>query len=85
MSSGRAPTSSRRWPTNPKAAEKRLLQNQEDIGNAVGKIYGAPAGQQLTALLKEHMVYGHILTMSDALSDGIVRQFPEKFGGGSPQ
>lgn len=83
-----------------KAAEKRLLQNQEDIGNAVGKIYGAPAGQQLTALLKEHItiaadlikaarsfdkVYGHILTMSDALSDGIVRQFPEKFGGGSPQ
>jgi hypothetical protein len=26
-------------------------------------------------------VYDHILKMSDALSDGIVKQFPEKFGG----
>jgi hypothetical protein len=25
-------------------------------------------------------VYDHILQMSDALSDGIVKQFPEKFG-----
>jgi hypothetical protein len=28
-------------------------------------------------------VYAHILNMSDALSDGIVKQFPEKFGGKS--
>ena len=27
-------------------------------------------------------VYRHILMMSDALSDGIVKQFPNKFGGG---
>jgi hypothetical protein len=26
-------------------------------------------------------VYDHILMMSDALSDGIVKQFPDKFGG----
>ena len=143
------------------AAANRLMKNQEDIGNAVGKIYGAAAGQQLTTLLKEHIsiavdlikaakagdkagqqtadaawqqngvaiadflskanpywpratlvdlmkghlstttnvvvarlnkkwdedvraydeVYRHILMMSDALSDGIVKQFPEKFGG----
>jgi hypothetical protein len=25
-------------------------------------------------------VYNHILKMSDALADGIVKQFPEKFG-----
>jgi hypothetical protein len=25
-------------------------------------------------------VYDHILHMSDALSDGIVKQFPDKFG-----
>jgi hypothetical protein len=25
-------------------------------------------------------VYDHILHMSDALSEGIVKQFPEKFG-----
>ena len=142
------------------ASANRLLKNQEDIGNAVGKIYGDAAGKQLTTLLKEHItiavdvvkaakagdkaglqqadgrwqkngdqiadflskanphlpratlagmmkmhlstttnevvarlnnnweedvraydaVYAHILTMSDALSDGIIKQFPEKFG-----
>jgi hypothetical protein len=142
-----------------KAAADRLLKNQEDIGNAVAKFYGAPAGQQLTTLLKEHItiavdlitaakagdkasqqkadsrwqqnaiqiadflskanpnwprdtlvdmmknhlstttdevvarlnknwdadvrafdaVYDHILHMADALSDGIVKQFPGKF------
>jgi len=141
------------------AAAGRLMKNQEDIGAAVGSIYGKPAGDKLTALLKEHIsiavdiikaakagdkatqqqadakwhkngeaiadflsqanpnwpratlvqmmnmhlatttdevvarltknwdadvkafdqVYNHILTMSDALTDGIVKQFPEKF------
>jgi hypothetical protein len=135
------------------------MKNQEDIGNAVAAYYGAPAGQQLTSLLKQHIaiavdlikaakagdqaaqklanhkwqqnavdiaaflskanpnwpdgvlvnmmkmhlatttdevvarlrhdwdadvraydaVYNHILMMADALSDGIVKQFPEKF------
>ena len=141
------------------AAANRLMKNQEDIGNAVAGYYGQPAGQQLTALLKQHIsiavdlikaakagdkaaqqqasdkwqqnavdiatflskanpnwpkdalvnmmkahlstttdevvarlkhdyeadvraydaVYNHILTMADALSDGIVKQFPDKF------
>ena len=144
------------------AALNRLMKNQDDIGNAVAKFYGAATGRQLTTLLKDHIaiagdivkaamggdktgqkaaddkwhqnaiqisdflskanpnwpratllemmnthlsttaaelgarlskdwegdvkafdaVYDHILHMADALSDGIIKQFPEKFGGG---
>lgn len=38
------------------ATTKRLLENQEDIGDAVAKYYGKDAGKKLTQLLKEHIL-----------------------------
>lgn len=41
-------------PDTTQAAE-RLLENQADIGNAIRRFYGEAAGDELTALLREHI------------------------------
>jgi hypothetical protein len=44
------------------AALERLLQNQVEIGDAIKPYYGDEAGDQLTALLREHiLIAGEIL------------------------
>ena len=36
----------------------QLLQNQEEFGNAIKPFYGDAAGEQLTVLLKQHVLIG---------------------------
>ena len=63
------------------AALDRLLRNQVDIGNAIKPFYGAEAGDQLTALLREHiLIAGQILTAAktgdaDGLADAQARWY----------
>ncbi|MFB3910523.1 MAG: hypothetical protein ACE15D_19200 [Candidatus Eisenbacteria bacterium] len=45
------------------ATANRLLANQEDIGTAIKPFYGDAAGEQLTSLLRSH-----ILTAADLIS-----------------
>src|SRR5215213_5140168 len=54
-------------------AVNRLLQNQTDIGNAIKPYYGNSAGNQLTALLRDHItIAADLLT---ALDDGNTAAF----------
>jgi hypothetical protein len=63
------------------ATAERLLQNQEDIGDAIKPFYGDAAGEQLTALLREHiLIAAEILQAAEdgdqaALEDAIARWY----------
>ena len=49
------------------AALKRLMKNQEDLGDAIKPYYGSGAGDSLTKLLKEHIsIAGDLVTAAKA-------------------
>ena len=60
---------------------QRLLQNQEDIGDAIKPFYGDAAGEQLSALLRDHiLIAAKILQAAEdedaaALEDAIERWY----------
>src|SRR5215217_8523360 len=57
------------------ATEARLLENQEDIGDAIKPYYGKRAGNRLTALLKEHIVGAvALLQAAKAGDDALIQQ-----------
>ena len=63
------------------ATAQRLLQNQDDIGDAIKPFYGDAAGEQLTALLREHiLIAAEILQAAKsgdtaALDDAVTRWY----------
>jgi hypothetical protein len=48
------------------ATTDRLLRNQDDIGNAFKPFFGSSAGNQLTALLRQHILQAAIITDAKA-------------------
>ena len=50
------------------AVAKRLMKNQEDIGQAIAQFYGTSSGEELTRLLKEHIAIA-VNIVADAKDD----------------
>jgi hypothetical protein len=53
------------------AAAQRLLQNQEHIGDAIKPFYGDEAGEQLTSLLRDHILIAADLLAAAKAGDSI--------------
>jgi hypothetical protein len=57
------------------ATQARLLRNQVDIGDAIKPYYGDAAGNQLIALLKEHIVGAvALMTAAKARDEALIKQ-----------
>jgi hypothetical protein len=56
-------------------AEDRLLKNQEDLGNAIVPYFGKAAGDNLTALLKQHIFIS--IDLIDAAKSGNQSKYNE--------
>ena len=52
------------------ATAQRLLQNQDDIGDAVATFYGDDAGEELSALLRSHILIAADLIDAAKAGDG---------------
>lgn len=63
---------------NPQALDptlQRLLQNQKDLGNAMGSFYGKEAGDKVTALFTEHIQLAvPVLTAAKAGDDKALKK-----------
>lgn len=62
------------------ATVQRLLQNQTDIGDAIKPFYGDAAGEQLTALLKDHiLIAAEILQAAQAGDQAALNEAIERW------
>ena len=58
------------------AALKRLMKNQEDLGNAIIPFYGEKAGKHLTELLKDHIaIAGKLVGAAKENNDDAFKKF----------
>ncbi len=64
----------------------RLLKNQEDIGNSLKPLYGEKAGNELTTLLKEHIVLaGKIVEAAKQKDEPLVGQLTKEWNRNADQ